>query len=160
MRYQKGNILNKPYQYTVRKKPMQHFRKRRLKRHYEQTDPIPLTGFLVGKQASDIEERFGRALLAVKLRFRFQVRFPTADRAPGQRRVVDFVVESKGIDHPVEIDGRIGHRTSAQKGKDAVREILLNDLFVRWGMALLQRVSWTELETQEEADRTVRRMFG
>ena len=139
---------------------MQYFKKGRLKRHFEQADPIPLTGSLLGKRATDIEERFGRALLSVKLRFRFQVRFRTADHAPGRKKVVDFVVESKGIDHPVEIDGRIGHLTSAQQGKDAVREAMLNEVFVKRGLALLQRVSWTELETQEDADRTVRRMFG
>jgi len=151
--------MKKPYRYKVRQQFPVDFKKNRLKMLSEQADPVPLTGTVLGKPASDLEERFGRALLSLKLRFRFQVRFATAERAPGRKKVVDFVVESGGIETPVEIDGKYGHKTSAQQGRDAVREVMLNEVFVKRGMALLQRVKWTELETQEDADRTVRRMF-
>jgi len=151
--------MEKSYRFKVRNRSRVDFNKSRLKMLSERADPVPLAGVLQGKRASDIEERFGRALLSVKLSFRFQVHFAAANHVPGRKKVVDFVVESQGMEHPVEIDGKIGHSTSAQQGRDAIRQVLLNEVFVKQGLALLQRVRWTELETQADADRTVRRMF-
>ena len=118
-----------------------------------------LTGKVNGLDATDIEERFARALASVGLKFRFQVRFWTANSAPWQEKEVDFVVLAAGMFQPVEVDGQIGHRTSAQLGRDAIREVLLNAIFRRLGYLPLVRVKWFELETQEMADEVVRRMF-
>lgn len=122
-------------------------------------DPTPLTGYVNGVRATSIEERFARALRRRGLRFRFQVRFPTAASLPGHERVVDFVVYH-GLRYPVEVDGEMTHSTSAQQGADAVREALLNEIF-RWkGMLPLQRVKWWQLETQALADAAVEKLFG
>ena len=135
------------------------FRKKRLQApSAAKADPTPLTGLIKGKQATDIEERFGRALASLGLEFRFQVRFRTVDSLPGREKEVDFVVEN-GLSYPVDIDCKIGHYTAAQRGRDRIREVLLNEVFVRRGMALLQRIAWYQLETQEQAEYIVRRLF-
>jgi hypothetical protein len=122
-------------------------------------DPKPLTGFVNGMRASDLEERFARGLRGAGLRFRFQYLVSVVDSLPGKEKVVDFLVE-KGFFYPIEIDGLIAHHTAAQKGKDLVREILLNDKFKQRGIYPIQRVKWWQLETQEMANRIVRELFG
>jgi hypothetical protein len=150
----------KPYQYKRRSKARERSPKSRLEQINIQSDPIPLTGWVNGREASDIEERFARALKSFGLEFMFQLGVVTPHSPPERKKYVDFVVLSEGIFHPVEVDGQIGHRTSAQRGKDTIREILLNMTFVKWGYMPLIRVMWNELETQEMADVVVRRLFG
>jgi len=152
--------MKRAYQYRARKKRRAAFIKNRLSTPDVSADPVPLTGLLGGKPATDLEERFGRALQTFGLEFMFQMGVATPHSPPGVKKVVDFVVLSKGIFHPIEVDGQIGHRTSGQRGEDAIREMLLNMTFAKWGYLPLQRVKWYELETQEMADAVVRRMFG
>ncbi|MBN2045438.1 MAG: hypothetical protein JW757_10495 [Anaerolineales bacterium] len=121
-----------------------------------------LTLYVHGTTASDLEERFYRACKGAGMRdedISFQVEFSTVVSIPEEDKVVDFVIH-QGRSYPVDIDGEIGHKTEAQKASDQVREVLLNEIFSRRGMALLQRVSWPELQTQELADAVVKRMFG
>jgi hypothetical protein len=152
--------MKKPTFYQTRRTKLARFRKNRLKQITVQADPVPLTGLVKGKPATDIEERFARALGSLGLGFRFQVRFSTVGSLPWQEKVVDFVVQVSGVFQPVEVDGDIGHRTSAQRGRDAIREVLLNEVFIWLGYLPLVRVKWFELESQEMADGVVRRMFG
>lgn len=118
-------------------------------------DAIPLTGWVHGLKASDLEERFARGLKASELEFSFQIRIPVMTL---QKKVVDFLVD-KGTKWPVEIEGYIGHNTSAQQGQDALRESLLNPIFLKLGWMPLLRVKWHMLDNQDEADRVVREMF-
>ena len=152
--------MKKPTFYHTRRTKLARFRKNRLKQITVQADPVPLTGLVKGKPATDIEERFARALGSLGLGFRFQVRFSTVGSLPWQEKVVDFVVQVSGVFQPVEVDGDIGHRTSAQRGRDAIREVLLNEVFIRLGYLPLVRVKWFELESQEMADGVVRSMLG
>jgi hypothetical protein len=122
-------------------------------------DPTPLTGFVNGKRASNLEERFARGLHSAKLSFIFQYKVPVAGTLPGKEKVVDFLVE-RGLRYPVEIDGLIAHHTTAQKGQDVVREILINHAFIQRGILPIRRVKWWQLETQEMANRVVRELFG
>ncbi|MEN8242168.1 MAG: hypothetical protein ABFS17_09630 [Chloroflexota bacterium] len=122
-------------------------------------DPLPLSGLVHGRRASDLEERFARGLDSAGLAYRFQYRVKLEISLPGREKVIDFLVEL-GWRYPVEIDGVIAHRTAAQQGADRVREILLNDSLRRRGIFPIQRLRWWQLASQEMADRVVREMFG
>ena len=65
--------LPKPYQY--RKIPRRP-EKMRANRQPRVTENEVLTGVVQGSEASDIEERFAKALYKNKLDFDFQARFP------------------------------------------------------------------------------------
>ena len=118
-------------------------------------DPNPLMRVVQGKRASDLEERFARALYKADLPFEFQVWIWVR----GGHKRLDFLVHH-GLIYPVEVDGVIAHRTSAQQGNDIVREALLNEAFLRRGWMALRRVSWRQLDTQSAADRVVRELFS
>jgi len=122
-------------------------------------DPHPLTGRVQGQAASDLEERFARALSRTDLGYQFQVRVRTVGGVPGQEKRIDFIVED-GPGCPVEIDGPFAHHTAAQQGADLVREILLNEALRRRGMLPIRRVKWWQLETQALANRLVTEIFG
>ena len=117
-------------------------------------DDPPLTGWVNGLEASDLEERFARALRREKYEFRFKVLISTPFNLPGEKNEVDFIVDT--IDQPVEIDGEIGHRTGAQKEKDKVRDVILNPVLNNMGLKNIERISWHNLEDQEEAYLSVR----
>jgi len=150
----------KPFQYKTPSKRTPRVDVNRLEPPTTETDdPRPLTGYVNGVKATDIEERFARALRKHGLRYRFQVRFETVQSLPGRARVVDFVVYH-GLRYPVEVDGEIAHSTGAQEAADRLREELLNEVF-RWRcMPPLQRVKWWQLETQGQADAVVRELFS
>lgn len=147
----------KPYLYPKKSNRQDRMRVNRLKP--PKVDDEQLTGFVNGERASDLEERFARALRAEKIDFSFQVQFSTAVSLVGEDKVVDFVVNN-GLQFPVDINGSIGHTSSAQRGKDAVREALLNEVFSYKGMQPLQVVWWYELDNQQEANAVVKRMFA
>lgn len=149
----------KPYMYSIPHQKATEFGLNRLDEISPLEDSKPLTGFVNGVIASDLEERFARGLSSAGLQFHFQYRVPVAGSLPGKDKIVDFLVE-KGFYYPVEIDGLIAHRTTAQMGRDLIREILLNQAFFRRGIYPIRRVKWWQLETQEMADRLVRELFG
>lgn len=122
-------------------------------------DSLPLSGRLQGKAATDLEERFGRALKRAGLAFTFQWRVAAHNTIPGNEKLVDFLVEN-GLRCPVEIDGEFAHHSAAQQGQDLVREILLNHTFIRRGIQPIRRVKWWQLASQELADQQVGEMFG
>ena len=149
----------KPYTYPIPSQKASQFGLNRLEKISPLADPQPLTGFVNGVRASDLEERFARGLSRAGLHFKFQYPVIVVGCLPGVEKHVDFLVE-KGYFYPIEIDGLIAHHTTAQKGKDLVREVLLNQEFIRRGIHTIQRVKWWQLETQEMADRIVRDLFG
>jgi len=149
----------KVFKYQVPRRVEERLDLNRLPGIKEITDPKPLTGWVHGKQATDIEERFARGLMQMNLEFRFQAPFPVRDSLPGHEMVVDFVVEN-GFHYPVEVDGPVWHTTGAKQGKDEVREILLNEVFRSLGYMPLQRVKWWQLGNQAMADQVVREKFG
>ncbi len=119
-------------------------------------DPIPLTGILNKKNASDIEERFGRALRKNAKQFNFQVDIALTD---DNKKNVDFLVND-GFITPVETYGEIGHNSDSQRSADAVREARLNEYFARQGVQPLRIVWWYQIPNQEVADQLVREMFS
>ena len=147
------------YKYKSPREEKERLALNRLPGIQEVKDQKPLTGWVHGKRATDIEERFARGLTSMKLEFRFQVPFFTRLTILGHEKVVDFVVEN-GFLYPIEVDGPVWHTIGTERGKDDVREILLNEVFRSIGHMSLQRVAWWRLETQAMADEVVGEMFG
>jgi hypothetical protein len=119
-------------------------------------DPEPLIGIVHGSQASDIEERFARALDKAGHDFSFQV--PVSVSGEANARLLDFAIDL-GMIQPVEVDGLFRHSTAAQRGSDKVREIQLNQVFRQWGWKPILRIPYWKLATQALADRAVQELF-
>jgi very-short-patch-repair endonuclease len=108
-----------------------------------------LTGYVKGKEASDLEERFARALHNKRKDFDFQQEFLTAHSIPGQEKEVDFVVHN-GQPQPIEIDGTYAHKSGEQRANDQVRDAILNEHLGQRGYLPIIRIPGTELETQAD----------
>lgn len=119
------------------------------------SDPIPLTGWVHGKKASDLEERVYRGAKISGLtdqEINFQVPFQTM--LPFTQEL-DFVFRPSFI-QPTEVDGPMGHTNSAQQGVDDYREALLNPEFMKIGWLPLERIKWFEIPTQDKASYRMR----
>lgn len=122
-------------------------------------DDEVLTGEVQGQNASDLEERFARALENVGVSFRFQMPVQTAHSLRGQEKNVDFLLYSGERQYPVEVYGPYFHETSAHRLKDEERERELNDAFQKMGLEKLQIVWYYHLYDQEIANEAARRLL-
>lgn len=123
-------------------------------------DIPPLTGWVHGRKASDIEERFSRAARAAGVEFSFQVYFDVLTSLPGESKEIDFVLDLP-LKQTVDVDGEFAHKTSEQQGQDAMRDALLSNELSEMGYQVPHlRVPWTDLEQQEVADRTLREIVS
>ena len=115
-----------------------------------------LTGRVQGQPASDLEERFARALYRYSMPFDFQVFVMTAISLPHQQKEVDFIVGQQ----PVNVHGFIGHRfTIGQKGYDWLRDRHIDEALRPMGFMPIITITEKELGRQEDADTFVRRRF-
>lgn len=142
-----------PYKYKRKKKKPQF---RTVDRITPQ-EGEELTGFIGEQEASPYEERFGKALRNNNQGFRFQEAVRVLTNEPGDAKQVDFSVGV--LQTPVEVYGEIGHMSVADRQRDRWREILINEEMRRMNRPLLKVVWWYELETQEQADQTVRELL-
>ena len=136
---------------------------------YKRLEPAPLpdigaydeglTGYVHGLEASDLEERFARALDNAGLDYQFQVPIDTAHTLPGEEKVVDFIVET-GMPHPVEVDGEYSHKTSEQHEKDRERDAQINGALRDRGYSPVMRITYEELIDQDHADAVVLDTFA
>lgn len=124
-----------------------------------------LTGYVQGWEASDIEERFARALDDMNLQYSFRDHyFGPARNTPGAIEV-DFMVENGGY-WPVQIDGEYAHRTAQQRERDRLNDARLNQYFNSHGVNVVSRVPdgnrfmVGDLDTQEGANMVVEDLFG
>jgi hypothetical protein len=122
-------------------------------------DDEQLTGVIQAKEASDIEERFARALYKLQRTFTYEYDVDTAVSIPGEQRVVDFIVDVGGIYQAFEIDGEFAHKTLEKKEEDMMREIVVNEALGYSNILPIVRVSWELLQSQAEADYNVRRLI-
>lgn len=125
-----------------------------------------LTGFVRGYNASDIEERFARALIKIDLGFWFQYKLDIsidgdAGRGlPGDIKRLDFLVFwMPGKIAPVEVYGDRWHNTTSARNRDRDREQKINELGKKFDWEKLQIVWGHDLTDQNAADQIVRRMF-
>lgn len=130
-------------------------------------DEEPLTHQVQGQPASDLEERFARALDKNPrvLRYDFQSFYLGPTRNSQGTITVDFMVESAGQIWPVQVDGEYAHKTQSQRDEDAQKDQILNQRLGKQGIRQVQRIPSKEnmhlgvLDTQESADRAVEIMF-
>jgi hypothetical protein len=118
-----------------------------------------LTGIVQGMGASDIEERFAKALDRARDESRIEgYGFREARLAgrnlPGEVEL-DFAVYSGGL-YPFQIDGGIAHKSAEQKEEDAVKDALLNESIRGFPV---ERVPGHLLETQDMANEFVDARF-
>lgn len=119
-----------------------------------------LTGYIGDKKASDLEERFARAVGKIGLNFAFQWRVATEYTLPDQQKNVDFVVtQTDGRVVPVEVYGSYFHTSAGDRVRDNARERELDTVFERWGWEKLVVIWDYQLYNQEVADSTARRLF-
>lgn len=142
-----------------------------VKRQY----PLPaevLSGKVLGKNASDIEERSARAIAKLGDPFYFRIRLtPVAGRGDhGKPQIVyeltekflnvagelelDFLVMWHGIKmFPILVDGEISHyKTPAQQVTDEAKTDAINIALLPYGAFPAVRVPFDKLETQASAD--------
>jgi hypothetical protein len=113
-------------------------------------------GEVQGKKASQIEERFAKALDKKGIPYQFRVAVGASRNMPGWKEL-DFLVEKSGTYFAVEIDSAFTHR---DKGSSDVLHdaIVLKELA---GLPMYPEVLHFDMErdlvTQEETDKTVER---
>ena len=142
--------LVKQYRYKMRPRPPRV----PLNRMAGHSDEEVLSGYVKGKEASDIEERFAKALDDAEKDYGFQVEFMTPFSIPGQEKEVDFVIYD-GQPQPVEIDGTYAHKSGEQKANDIARDAILNEQLGQQGYLPIIRIPGYALETPEDATKLV-----
>ena len=154
--------LPAPYRYRKVRKPSTPRVTNRVSTQKEEEE---LTGFVQDWEASDIEERFAKALNKIDKVFSFREHyFGPARNTPGAVEV-DFMVED-GSWFPIQIDGEYAHRTAAQREKDRLNDARLNQYFQKYGINPIQRIPdgkqyvVGDLDEQESVDQIVKELFG
>lgn len=147
-------MFPKPFQYKVPK----YDRLERARRFQREKEDEGLTSFVNSEPASEIEERFARALRKTALTFDFQYEVNTAFSLPHQQRFIDFVVY---LPPPmsIEIDGGIAHKTIGDKEADRIRDATIDDALRNFGFLPIERIDGDKLLTQEGADAVVSDLF-
>ncbi len=128
-------------------------------------DPIriqieePLTGFVQGKEASDLEENVGWAheFLGIQFFFKYNVSLLGLQDS---FKEIDFVGIVGPWYQPIEVDGDIGHITEAQQGADELRDALLeSELFV-FGFRQIIRLPERDVDSREKALEQIREIYS
>ena len=145
----------KPYKFKKPKQVAIDDKKRRLPQTFGKEQ---LSGFIGEKEVSPIEERFARALRTNNIGFIHQFPVKVLTSQPGDSKFIDFLVGLRRT--PVEVLGAIGHESSADRGKDKLREDLINQELMPRGSPPLKEVWWYDLEDQNQADKIVQELFG
>ena len=120
-----------------------------------------LSGYVAGAEASDIEERFSRALSKSERVSGYLFRDPVISPRylPGQLEV-DFVVEADGVVYPFQIDGEFAHKNTSKKMDDARKDGLVNEyLKYKYNAMPVKRIPGYELQTQDDANKLVRELL-
>jgi hypothetical protein len=119
-----------------------------------------LTGVVRGENASDLEERYSRALDKLEKDYEFQYEVYVAGTLPGEEKLVDFVVYDGGIPFPEEVDAAFTHKTAEQKGYDAIRDAVVDDSLKSQGFQPIVRIDGERMNTQEGADLVAEELHG
>lgn len=122
--------------------------------------PELLTGVVLGQKASVPEERAFRAMLKLKPNgIQFQVSLGAPKGMPGWKSLDFLVIDQQKKLHPVQIDGLgIAHKTSQQKNKDKIENIVVDKALKIYNATPVLRVPDNLLQTQAQADATFKRI--
>ena len=144
--------------------------KYKLSRTPAQITPVPslpevhaeefLIGFVHGKRASDLEERFARALDEARLQFIFQYPLYGAYQIPGEENKIDFMVFDGPVLIPVEPRGGFVHESPSKKALDGRRTQILNEALARQGIRKIIQLDFDEPRDMDEARQLVRDLFA
>lgn len=115
----------KPFQYPVVKRPSVPTRVDRVR---GVSDQEVLTGQVNGMDASNLEERFARALEKHQVEFDFQPSYAAGRNIQGEIRLDFMVYLGGGIQQPVNIDGIWIHSSAEAKRNDAIQDARLDEL--------------------------------
>ena len=146
----------KAFQYKTVKAPQTAFRH---DRPQVMNDGEVLDKEVQGQAASDLEERFAKALDKNSRVTGYEFRVPyLAGRSMLGEVELDFAVYAPLL-YPVQIDGEIGHSSAEQIAKDLFNNARLDEHLRGIAAAPVVRVKWLDLQTQDDADQLVREMF-
>ena len=130
------------------------------------TSPKPeelLTGYVHGKRASDLEERFALALDHFGIQFIFQFEVASAYSLPGEEKLIDFLVFDGGLGIPIEIGARFFHASPSEQERERERQNIINPILQLRGILPLGdpmfQVPFDEPVSVEQALDIVSRMF-
>jgi len=118
-----------------------------------------LTGFVNEWEASDIEERFARALWKNENPFTFREHFFGPTRTTPGAVEVDFLVWVGSEIYPVFTDGAYSHKSQAQRSEDKIKDARFDEYGRNIGLNPSVRISGEKLQTQEETNEVVKEMF-
>lgn len=114
-------------------------------------------GLIQGKSASDIEMRVAISLDKFGWEYGFQVGVMGGRQVRGGQ-VVDFLVETRPLPTPLYVMGEYWHG-GIQAERDKLMIALLSSAF--HGQFAQPEVVWgKDLQTQEECDSTILKIFG
>ena len=123
----------RPYRYKTR-------RTRRVEPGYDRPWPTPeefLTGYVHGKRASALEERFAMALDFFGMTFIFQFEVDSAYSLPGEGKRIDFIIMTGGLGIPIEIGASFIHDSPSKKEEERARQAIINDILPLMGIQRL-----------------------
>lgn len=119
-----------------------------------------LTGQVDGKSASDIEERFARALDQAGIGYEFLPVILAPANVAGSVQL-DFLIYFGNQLYPVQIDGDWVHSSAEAKAHDALQDALVDEYYASYnsGAQPQQRIPGFKLSNQDQANAVVRELF-
>lgn len=123
-------------------------------------DGEELSGFIGYDAASDIEERFYKALSKNEMIQGIEFRVPviSARNLPGQLEV-DFVVQVGPQIYVFQVDGEYAHKGESKKADDARKDALVNEYYRQYGAQPVKRINGELLQSQEMANKIVKELI-
>jgi hypothetical protein len=121
-----------------------------------------LSGYVHGKRASALEERYAKALEFYELEFSFRYEVPSIYSLPGEGKELDFVVWAGGLGIPVEVGASFVHDSPSKKEEERRREAIINDILPLIGISRINeetRIPFDRPYDFEDAKALVSQMF-
>lgn len=130
------------------------------KQNILRNDDEVLSGFIDGMKASDIEERFARALSKDKRILGRQFRYPViSPRNMLGQLEVDFLINATSGIYPVQVDGEYAHKNISKRQDDYRKDVLVNNFLKKYNAFPVIRIPGRELITQQLADLKLREII-
>ena len=122
-----------------------------------------LTGYVRGKRASELEERFAIALDSFGMEYIFQYEVVSAYTLPDEGKRIDFIVFDGGLGIPIEIGASYFHASPSQQEEERIRQDTINPVLQLLGIWTLgdpqYQVPFDEPTSIERAKEIIAGMF-
>jgi|GEM_PF-6718971 hypothetical protein len=118
------------------------------------------TGYVQGKDASELEERYYQSLVRYPGIdwIQFQLIYIAPEGQTGSIEL-DFLVSVDNVIYPIQVDGEFAHKSASQKANDNFRDTILNNHLSGTGAQLIKRIDGVDIETPEDCDNYNREIF-